>query len=52
MVKLVRAKIGVVAAFKCALQVKHMSKTRSGKALRGPVQKNLMMRPKNARSNR
>lgn len=39
LIKLVRAKIGAVAAFKCALQVKRLPKTRSGKVLRGTVQK-------------
>jgi len=39
LVQLVRAKIGAVAAFKCALEVKRLPKTRSGKVLRGTVQK-------------
>ena len=39
LIKLVRAKIGAVAAFKCALEVKRLPKTRSGKILRGTVQK-------------
>lgn len=39
LIKLVRAKIGAVAAFKCALEVKRLPKTRSGKVLRGTVQK-------------
>lgn len=39
LVKLVRAKIGAVAAFKCALEVKRLPKTRSGKVLRGTVKK-------------
>lgn len=39
LVKLVRAKIGAVAAFKCALEVQRLPKTRSGKVLRGTVQK-------------
>ena len=39
LVQLVRCKIGAVAAFKCALQVPRLPKTRSGKVLRGTVQK-------------
>ncbi len=39
LVKLVRAKIGAVAAFKSAVEVKRLPKTRSGKVLRGTVQK-------------
>jgi propionyl-CoA synthetase len=39
LVQLVRAKIGAVAAFKHAVEVKHLPKTRSGKVLRGTVQK-------------
>ncbi|SEK11004.1 Acetyl-coenzyme A synthetase [Marinovum algicola] len=39
LVQLVRARIGAVAAFKCALEVKRLPKTRSGKVLRGTVQK-------------
>ncbi|MEP3297905.1 MAG: propionyl-CoA synthetase [Pseudoruegeria sp.] len=39
LISLVRAKIGAVAAFKCALEVKRLPKTRSGKILRGTVQK-------------
>ncbi len=39
LVKLVRAKIGAVASFKCAVEVKRLPKTRSGKVLRGTVQK-------------
>ena len=39
LVQLVRAKIGAVAAFKHALEVKRLPKTRSGKVLRGTVQK-------------
>ncbi|MFK7869040.1 MAG: AMP-binding protein [Roseobacter sp.] len=39
LVKLVRAKIGAVAAFKCAVEVTRLPKTRSGKVLRGTVQK-------------
>ena len=39
LIKLVRAKIGAVAAFKCALEVKRLPKTRSGKILRGTIQK-------------
>ena len=39
LVALVRSKIGAVAAFKCALEVKRLPKTRSGKVLRGTVQK-------------
>ncbi len=39
LIKLVRSKIGAVAAFKCALEVKRLPKTRSGKVLRGTVQK-------------
>ncbi|MEM9637990.1 MAG: propionyl-CoA synthetase [Pseudomonadota bacterium] len=39
LVQLVRRKIGAVAAFKCALQVPRLPKTRSGKVLRGTVQK-------------
>src|SRR5262249_52055224 len=36
---MVRAKIGPVAAFKTALVVKRLPKTRSGKILRGTIQK-------------
>ncbi|MEP5762207.1 MAG: propionyl-CoA synthetase [Litoreibacter sp.] len=39
LIKLIRAKIGAVAAFKCALEVKRLPKTRSGKILRGTIQK-------------
>lgn len=39
LVKLVRSKIGAVAAFKTALEVKRLPKTRSGKILRGTMQK-------------
>jgi len=39
LVQLVRAKIGAVAAFKTALPVKRLPKTRSGKVLRGTMQK-------------
>ncbi|MDW3182794.1 propionyl-CoA synthetase [Roseobacter sp.] len=39
LVQLVRAKIGAVAAFKTALPVLRLPKTRSGKVLRGTVQK-------------
>ncbi len=39
LVQLVRAKIGAVAAFKTAVAVKRLPKTRSGKVLRGTVQK-------------
>ncbi len=39
LIKLVRAKIGAVAAFKCAVEVERLPKTRSGKVLRGTVQK-------------
>lgn len=39
LVQLVRAKIGAVAAFKCAVEVTRLPKTRSGKILRGTVQK-------------
>lgn len=39
LVQLVRAKIGAVAAFKTALAVKRLPKTRSGKVLRGTMQK-------------
>lgn len=39
LVQLVRAKIGAVAAFKHALEVERLPKTRSGKVLRGTVQK-------------
>ncbi|MGB1235009.1 MAG: propionyl-CoA synthetase [Planktomarina sp.] len=39
LVQLVRAKIGAVAAFKCAIEVKRLPKTRSGKVLRGTMQK-------------
>jgi len=39
LVQLVRAKIGAVAAFKIAIEVKRLPKTRSGKVLRGTVQK-------------
>lgn len=39
LIKLVRAKIGAVAAFKCAVEVPRLPKTRSGKVLRGTVQK-------------
>jgi propionyl-CoA synthetase len=38
-VKLVRQKIGPVAAFKQAIPVKRLPKTRSGKILRGTMQK-------------
>ena len=38
-VKLVREKIGPVAAFKLALSVPRLPKTRSGKILRGTMQK-------------
>ncbi len=39
LVSLVRARIGAVAAFKTAIEVKRLPKTRSGKVLRGTVQK-------------
>ncbi|WP_370402760.1 propionyl-CoA synthetase [Sulfitobacter sp. JB4-11] len=39
LVQLVRQKIGAVAAFKTAVEVKRLPKTRSGKVLRGTVQK-------------
>ena len=39
LVKLVRSKIGAVAAFKTALPVIRLPKTRSGKVLRGTMQK-------------
>ncbi|MBM7070315.1 propionyl-CoA synthetase [Actibacterium sp. 188UL27-1] len=39
LVQLVRAKIGAVAAFKTALPVLRLPKTRSGKVLRGTMQK-------------
>ncbi|MBL4628012.1 MAG: propionyl-CoA synthetase [Roseicyclus sp.] len=39
LVKLVRAKIGAVAAFKLAVAVPRLPKTRSGKVLRGTMQK-------------
>ena len=39
LVALVRAKIGPVAAFKIAIEVKRLPKTRSGKVLRGTMQK-------------
>ncbi|GAA6208645.1 propionyl-CoA synthetase [Cognatishimia sp. WU-CL00825] len=39
LVKLVRSKIGAVAAFKIAVQVQRLPKTRSGKVLRGTMQK-------------
>ncbi len=39
LVQLVRAKIGAVAAFKLAVPVKRLPKTRSGKVLRGTMQK-------------
>ena len=39
LVALVREKIGPVAAFKTAIQVKRLPKTRSGKVLRGTVKK-------------
>lgn len=39
LVQLVRAKIGAVAAFKTAIEVKRLPKTRSGKVLRGTIQK-------------
>ena len=39
LVALVRAKIGAVAAFKTAIEVKRLPKTRSGKILRGTIQK-------------
>ena len=38
-VKLVREEIGPVAAFKLAVTVKRLPKTRSGKILRGIIQK-------------
>ena len=38
-VSLVRAKIGPVAAFKMAVVVERLPKTRSGKILRGTIQK-------------
>lgn len=38
LIKRVRAKIGAVAAFKCAFEVKRLPKTRSGKVLHGTVQ--------------
>ncbi len=39
LVQLVRAKIGPVAAFKTAIEVPRLPKTRSGKVLRGTIQK-------------
>ncbi len=39
LVALVRARIGPVAAFKTAIEVKRLPKTRSGKVLRGTMQK-------------
>ncbi len=39
LVQLVRGKIGAVAAFKTALEIKRLPKTRSGKVLRGTIQK-------------
>ena len=39
LVALVRSKIGAVAAFKTAIEVKRLPKTRSGKVLRGTMQK-------------
>ncbi len=39
LVKLVRAQIGAVAAFKTAVHVQRLPKTRSGKVLRGTMQK-------------
>jgi len=39
LVKLVRDKIGPVAAFKLAIKVERLPKTRSGKILRGTMQK-------------
>lgn len=39
LIALVRSKIGAVASFKSALEVKRLPKTRSGKVLRGTVQK-------------
>ena len=39
-VQLVREKIGPVAAFKQAIVVKRLPKTRSGKILRGTMQQN------------
>lgn len=39
LVTLVREKIGAVAAFKTAMEVKRLPKTRSGKVLRGTMQK-------------
>ena len=38
-VKMVREKVGPVAAFKIAIVVKRLPKTRSGKVLRGTVRK-------------
>jgi len=38
-IALVRAKIGPVAAFKIAIPVARLPKTRSGKILRGTIQK-------------
>ena len=39
LVQMVRAKIGAVAAFKTAVEIKRLPKTRSGKVLRGTIQK-------------
>ena len=39
LIKLVRSQIGAVAAFKTAVAVKRLPKTRSGKVLRGTMQK-------------
>ena len=39
LIALVREKIGAVAAFKTAMEVKRLPKTRSGKVLRGTMQK-------------
>ena len=38
-IKMVREKVGPVAAFKIAIVVKRLPKTRSGKVLRGTVRK-------------
>jgi propionyl-CoA synthetase len=38
-IQMVRAKIGPVAAFKVAIVIKRLPKTRSGKILRGTIRK-------------
>ena len=39
LIVMVREQIGAVAAFKCAIPIKRLPKTRSGKVLRGTIQK-------------